>query len=761
MKKLPLLGFLLWCLAGTGHALESFEIRDIRVEGLQRISPGTVFNYLPVKVGDVIDEEAARQAVRALFGTGFFRDIELRQDGNVLVVVVQERPSVAEVEFRGNKDIRDDALTEALEQAGLTEGRIFNQSTLDRVVQEIRNQYFARGRYSAVIETTVTPLDRNRVGILIDIDEGVVARIKRVRIIGNQAFTEEELLDEFELSTERAWGFLRRRDKYSREKLLADLESLRSFYQDQGYLNFDIESTNVSISPNKQDMFITIAVSEGERFTLGDISVDTPPEIERAELEPLITARSGDVFSRKVIAESRSAILDELANRGYAFANVNAVSEVDDENDTVSFAFAVDPGPKVYVRRINISGNASTQDEVIRREMRQLEGSVYSAEDIRRSRERVNRLGFFEEVRIDTPPVPGVVDQVDVNVTVKERATGSFLFGVGYSDADGALVQVNVTRRNLFGTGRELSLNIDNSDVTDIIDVQYRNPYHTPEGVSRGFNVRSIEVDATEADTAEYIANTTAAGVEYRIPLSEFNSLQLELEYENVELESTPQTPPEFLDFINQFPESDNYVLTTTVGKDTRDSIFFPSRGYLRTLSLEASIPGSDLEYYKVSLRGSWFKSVTENLTLKLGGELGYGDGYGDLEVLPFYKNFYAGGTSTVRGFDSRSLGPKDSSVDPEPIGGSQRVLANVELLFPVPGADESGDKRLSLFVDAGQVYGADDTVDLSELRYSAGIAFNWLSPVGPLAISYGVPLNDEEGDDVEKFQLTLGTLFR
>ncbi|KAA3622637.1 MAG: outer membrane protein assembly factor BamA, partial [Proteobacteria bacterium] len=647
--------------------------------------------------------------------------------------------------------------------SGFVEGRIFNQALLDQVLQEIRNQYFSRGRYSATVEATVSPRPRNRVAIKIDIEEGSVARIENIRIVGNEAFEEKELLDQFSLSDRSVFGFLSRKDKYSREKLLADTESLRSFYQDNGYLNFQVESTDVSISQNKQDIFITISVTEGKRYVISDIGVESVEDIPAEELEGLIVTRAGDVFSRKAVAESRSAIAGALADRGYAFAKVNAITDVDEQNNAVGFTFAIDPGDKVYVRRIDITGNIATRDDVIRRELRQLEGSLFSAEKVRRSRVRIQRLGFFDNVAIETQPVPGTVDQLDLLVSVTEKATGSFLFGVGYSDADGVLVQAQISRQNLFGSGRELDLRVDNSSVTQLYEIEYTNPYHTISGVSRSFRLSRRKVDAEEADTAEYIVNTLSGGVGYSIPLSEFNALTIGIDLENVELEETDETPPEFQSFIDENPESDNIKLTAGVGRDTRDSIFFPTEGYLRRVTLEATLPGSDLEYYKVNLRGSWYKSLTRSrkAVFKLAGDIGYGDGYGDLEMLPFFENYYAGGPSSVRGYDSRSLGPRDTGPTPESIGGSKRVTATAELLFPVPGSGDSSDKRLGLFVDAGMVYGAEEDMDLGEMRLSAGLSFNWFSPIGPLSISYGVPLNEEDDDDVENFQLSLGALFR
>jgi len=763
MRRLLIGLLLLLTLSPVVQALDEFVVADIRVEGLQRIQPGTVFNYLPIKVGDEVDKELTTDAVKVLFKTGFFTDVEIRQQGRVLVVVVKERPSIASIVFKGNKDLRDEALEDALTNSGFNVGHIFNQSVLDRVLQEIRNQYFARGRYSAQVEATVSPRALNRVAIKIEIKEGRVARIKQIAIIGNETYDDEELMDKFRLADTNVFSFLSRKDRFSEEKLRGDTESLRSFYQDHGYLNFKLNSTDVSLSQNKQDIFITISISEGQRFVIRSINVEPVKGITEEEMNGFITSKPGDVFSRRLVAESRSDIAGLLADRGYAFAKVNAITDIDEANSSVSFTFAIDPGPKVYVRRIEITGNSTTRDEVIRRELRQLEGALFSAAKVRRSRVRLQRLGFFEDVGIETESVPGSVDQLDLIVRVKEKPTGSFMVGVGYSDADGALLQASVNRKNLFGSGKELTISFDNSSVSKHYLVEYSNPYHTVNGVSRDFHISSREVDAEEANTAAYLVNTLSLGVGYKIPMSEYNSLNLSLDLENIDLEETDETPPEFSTFITENPSNDNLKFLASIGRDTRDSIFFPSSGYIRRISLEASVPSSDLEYYKVDLKGGWYKSLTRSgkTVMKLLGDVGYGDGYGDSDELPFFKNYFAGGPTSVRGYNSRSLGPQDTGDTPAAIGGSQRLTATAEILFPVPGASESKDKRLGFFIDGGMVFGADQSIDLSELRTSAGISFNWFSPVGPLALSYGIPLNDEDGDDIEKFQLSLGALFR
>lgn len=758
MKKY-LVSLLLILMSFDVVALEPFVVTDIRVEGLQKISPGTVFNYLPVKVGDSIDEEIARESVRALFKTGFFRDIQLEQDGTVLVVKVQERPSIASIEFVGNREIKDDDITKAISQIGVVEGRVFDRKVLDQVIQELKQQYFVSGKYGVEITDIITPLERNRVAIRLEFKEGETAKIKQINIVGNADFDDDELNDEFKLTPTRVYSFFTRNDRYSRQQLQADLESLRSFYQDQGYLDFRIESTQVSISPDKQDIFVTINIFEGEQYTVTDFSIEGKTIIPVEMLYPVVSIRPNERFSRRDVATTEKRISDMLADEGYAFAQVNAVPDVDQENRTVSFTIFIDPGRRVYVRRINITGNTITRDEVIRREMRQLEGAWYSAEKVQRSKTRLDRLGFFETVTVETPPVPGSPDQVDVNINVTERTTGSLLFGVGYSDADGILFQAAITQKNLFGTGKVLDLTFDNSSVTDVIRLNYVNPYHTIDGVRRGFSIFRRTVDATEADTADYITETTGGGINYQYPLSEFNSFNIGLNAERVELEATSETPPGIREFIEQNPSNDLLTLLGFLSHDTRDSVLFPTRGNIQRASYEATIPGSDLEFFKLSFRSVWYWPLTPTFTYKIGGELGYGDGYGDTATLPFFKNYFAGGATSVRGYKARSLGPRDLGDTPEPIGGNRRILFNTEVLFPLPGST-GNDKRFVLFVDGGQVYGPGQDVDVAEIRFSAGIGFNWFSPVGPLALSIAQPLNDKAGDEIEKIQFSLGRFF-
>lgn len=778
MKRITVLLLATLLPVSLAQAIENFFVKDIRVEGLQRIAPGTVFNYLPIKVGDSLTDVSAREAIQALFKTGFFQDVRLERNGNVLVVHVIERPSIDSIKITGTKEIDDKTLLKSLKEIGLAEGRVFNNSLLDKIEQDLKRQYFSRGRYAVNVKTTVTPLERNRVGIRIDVAEGEVSKIHGITIVGNRVFKDSELRKTFTLSAPTLLSFISKNDQYSKQQLGADLESLRNFYQNQGYLDFTIDSTQVSITPDKQDIYVTVNVTEGRKFTVTDVKLGGKLIVPEAELRAMIHVKAGDVFSRQEVTDSSKRISDRLGNDGYAFANVNAVPDIDREQGTVAFTFFIDPGQRVYVRRVSFTGNLATNDEVLRREMRQLEGAWFSTAKVQRSRVRLQRLGFFEEVNVETPPVPGSPDQVDILITVKERMVNNFMFGVGYSDADGALINASVNFKNFLGTGKELALNGDNSQVNRNFNLSYIDPYYTADGISRSINLYSTRTNAAAANTAAYTSNTNGLGVGYGIPVSEDHSLNFGLAYEQIQLQANAVTGSAIAkDFILRHGDT-NGLFKTTLGwaRDTLDNPIFPNSGTQQRASVEASIPGSDLEYYRLSYTASAYIPLTKTLTYKLKGVLDYGDGYGDTPTLPFYKNFYAGGSSSVRGYRARSLGPKDQGThthangsanivtSPDPsltIGGDKRFLANTEFLFPFPGLADNKAMRLSVFVDAGMVYGPNEHVDLGVLRYSTGFAFNWFSPIGPLSISYAFPLNDRPEDKTESVQFTLGQAFR
>ncbi len=720
------------------------------------------FNYLPLKVGDEVNDEEARLSIKALFETGFFRNVKLVKEGTVLRVEVEERPSIAGIKLVGNKDLKSDQINEMLKSADLSEGRIFNQRRLNEITKALSDEYFARGRYSAVIQQEITVLDQNRARITLNIDEGRVATIKTISIVGNEAFTDKQLAKHMKLTNKRGLG-LSRRDLYSKEKLEGDIESLRAFYTDRGYFEFDVRSNNVTISPNKQNISLFISLNEGPQYQVGDLKLTGADSMGLDSAALFENIKSKDVFSRKIISDIRKSISETLSDKGFGAASVSPNTSVNQAEQTIDVDFVVETGPRLYVRRVNIVGNTVTQDDVIRREMRQLEGGRFSAADVRRSQERLQRIGYFDSVRLDAVPVAGVPDQVDIVVTVKESAsTGSISFALGYADVEGAIYQLGYNQRNFLGTGRELVVKLDNSSVTDVYELRYTNPYYTPSGVSRGFFLTSTTVDSSAAETAEYFADSIEVGVNYRVPVSETNAINLALFAENIKLEKSDESPPEILSFIAQNPDNTNIGFRASFSKDTLNDFIFPTSGSRASISLDASVPGSELEYYKLNLSGSKYLALSRSgYSIRSRIKLGYGGGYGDNDSLPFYKHYFAGGPTTVRGFRAKSLGPLDTGTTPEPLGGDRRVLATFELLMPKFGSVGAKDKRVTAFVDAGMVFGGGENIDTGALRYSAGIALQWYNILGPLALSYAVPLNEKDGDNLQKFQISLGTLFR
>ncbi len=757
MKRFLALALWVFIHAGAVHAFDPFEVRDIRVEGIQRTDAGTVFSYLPVKVGDVVDEERASAAVRALFATGFFNDVRLEQRDNVLVVIVQERPAIASISVSGSKEFKAKQLEEGLRQVGLRESRIFDRALLDRAEQELKNQYISRGKYGVQIVTTVTPLERNRVGISFSIVEGRVAKIKKINLVGNKVFDEKTLLDEMSLTTSGFMTWYTDSDQYSRPKLQGDLESLRSYYLNRGYIEFTIDSTQVSISPEKEQIFITVNMTEGRQYTVKSISLAGDLVVPREELEALIKVEPGQIFSREDLTQTTKLISDRLGDDGYAFASVNAVPELDRDNEEVTFTLYIDPGRRVYVRRIRISGNDTTRDEVIRRELRQFESAWYSAKDINRSRQRVDRLGFFSEVIVDTPSVPGTADQVDLEIKVTERQTGNLNLGLGYSTTEKVVVTASLSQNNLFGTGNALSLAINSGQINQVYSLSYTNPYFTDDGVSRGFDLFRRDTDSTSTSVGAFNSSTIGAGIRFGVPVTEFDTINYGFSYELTELELFDDSPPRYIEFVSEFGDvTDAYPLTLGWARDKRDSVIYTTSGTTQRVNGEVSVPLGDLTYYRLNYRVQWYYPLSKNLTTLVEGRFGYGDGY-DNQGLPFYKNYFAGGVNTVRGYSPGSLGPQD--VNGASLGGSRQVIGSFELLFPVPGLTKDRSTRLAAFVDAGMV-GEDYDFIFSEMRYSAGLAFSWFSPLGPLRFSWAQPLNDEPGDDVEQLQFTIGSQF-
>jgi len=746
--------------ASIAFAQEAFLVSDVRVKGLQRISAGAIFNFLSVKVGDTFDPSKSSELIRQLYDTGFFKNIELSTEGTAIVIDVVEYPTISRIEFAGNKLIKEESLREALRTNDFIEGRVFKPNVLDQVRQELKRQYLNQGKYNAEVGTEVVDLPRNRISVKVHVKEGPTAEIKKINIVGNTFFSDKMLLEEFESKDSSPfWKFWGSEEQYSKEKVSGDLETLRSFYQDQGFLDFEITSNQVSISPQKDGIFLTINVDEGERYTVSQFVLNGRLIVPEEELLPLVYIAPGRTYSRRAVDATIETISNRLAEEGYSYAEVVPVPDVDTEANTVGFSINVKPGRRVYVRRIDVVGNKLTNDDVIRRELRQTEGGAFSPSRVNRSKVRLQRLSFFDEVEIETVPVAGRDDQVDLEVVVKERPTGSFLFGLGYSGDDGALIQASISQSNLFGTGNQLNFGVQRSDIVESVNVQYTNPYYTKSGISRTIGISGRNIDSSRANTSEYITQTLGVNVNYLFPINENNSFSLGAGLEQIDLETTPFSVPEIREFIDMFPENDLLTFTTAFAHDTRDSLLYPTQGKSLRLSLEATVPGSDLEYYRLNLDSNIYFPFTRKIALKLGLGIGYGDGFGDTEGLPFFKNYFAGGSSSVRGFEARSLGPRDSSDFPDPFGGAKRVLFNASLLLPI--GDGALDKRLSLFVDGGQVFSNEDDIELDDIRFSAGVGFNWISPVGPLSVSYAVPLNEEEDDEVEKFQFSIGRLLQ
>lgn len=759
MKGLTPLILFSWLWTSGVWAWEAFVVEDIQVRGLERVAEGTVFNYFPIKPGDRVDERVLAEAVRALFKTGFFKDVRLYRAGKVLIVEVAERPAIAAIKIQGNKDIKTEDLLKALKNVGLAEGQVFNRRVLEKVESELRRQYFSRGKYGVEIKTEATPITGNRTAILIKIAEGKVAKIRQINIVGNRAFDDETLLEVFESGTTGWLSFYTKNDQYSKQKLTADLERLKSFYMDHGYIRFEIESTQVAITPDKQDIYITVNVKEGDVYRLEEVKLTGKLIVSPDELIPLIQLGPGEVFSGKRATESMNAISTRLGDEGYIFANVNMVPEIDDAKKTVKLSFFVDPGKQVYVRRINLKGNSRTQDQVIRRELRQIEAALAATSKIERSKSRLERLGYFKEVNVETPTVPGTLDQIDVNYTVTERPSGNLSAGIGFSQFQGLIFNASVSQTNFLGTGKQVSFEFNNSQVFTVYRAAYYNPYFTLDGIGAGFDVSYRSTDAAAANITSYTTNTLAAGLSGGIPIGEFDRLSANLDFNQTTLKTTGRTANEIFNFITEFGK-DYSVATASFGwiRDSRDRAVFPTRGGRQSLSLLSSMPFGKLKYYKVQYQGQYFFPWSKDLVFALRGNAAYGNGYGGTGGLPFFENFFAGGVQSVRGFRQNTLGPRDSLNNP--FGGAVKLVAGADLFFPVPFLDEELKSafRLGVFFDAGNVF--EKRPQLGDLRYSAGISAQWFSPFGPLEVSLAKALNAKSQDDEQVFQFSFGAGF-
>ncbi|MFL1455426.1 outer membrane protein assembly factor BamA [Marinobacter sp. GN3S48] len=759
-------------IAGTGmssaHA-DEFTVSDIEVEGLQRVSAGTVFSAFPVDIGEPVDEAELAGAIKDLFRTGLFTDIEASRDGGVLILTVLERPSITSIEIDGNKNIETDMLLDALSGAGLEEGQVFRRATLERLELEILRSYISQGRYNARVKATAEELPRNRVAIKLDINEGDVAAIQHMNIIGNENFNDEELLDLFELRTSSWWNSITNADKYARERLSGDLETLRSFYLDRGYLDFNVESSQVSISPDKKQVFIAIALNEGPQYTVSDVQLRGELIVDEEELRELITIEEGDVFSRSTMTAVSERLSRRLGREGYAFANVNAVPEPGEDN-TASVTFYVEPGKRAYVRRVNFEGNVSTRDEVLRQEMTQMEGGVASTDRIEYSKTKLERLGFFQTVDVETTPVPGTDDMVDVNYSVAEQPTGSLSASVGFSQASGVILGANVSENNFFGSGKRVSFGVNVSDSIKSANFSYSDPYYTVDGVSRGFSVFARETDFEEQDISSYLLDEYGGRLTFGYPTDSITRLNFGVGYTLSKVKSGTFTSQEVRDFIAEEGNNfNNYFLFGSWRRSTLNRGVLPSDGYSHSLSGDVAVPGSDLTFYKLTHKTDFYQPLNENQTwvVRARTEVGYGDGYSGRDVMPFYEHFYAGGYGSVRGFEANSLGPRATNSpndlsDPDPFGGSVLTEGSLELIFPTPFAGDSRSMRTAFFVDAGQVFDPDRDFEpaANELRVSAGVGFQWITAVGPLAFSLAKPLNDKSGDETQIFQFSLGQTF-
>ena len=752
-------------VALPARAFDPFVVRDIRIEGAQRIDPGTVFGYLPVKVGERFSADSATNAIQALFATGFFRDVKLQVDDGVLVVVVEERPAIGSVDITGVKEFEVDNLKRALRDLGLADSRIFDRALLDRAEQELKRQYLSRGKYAVRVTSTVTPLERNRVGITLAVEEGATATISAIRFVGNNAFSDKVLFDEMKLSTPTWLSWYTKADRYSREKLTGDLESLRSFYLDRGFLEFNIRSTQVAISPERDEIELVIVVEEGERYQVRDISFGGELLGREAEFREMLSLRPAETFSGSKLNESTRRMSERLGSLGYAFAQVNAVPQADRDKREVSFTVMVEPGRRAYVRRIDIAGNSRTRDEVIRREMRQFEDAWYDADKIKLSKDRINRLGYFTDVKIETQAIADAQDQVDLKVIVVEKPTGIISLGIGFSSTEKGILAASINQVNFLGTGKTVGIDVNTSRLIRTVALSYTDPYITDDGISRSFEIISRRFNATALLLGDYTLQTNTFGVRYGIPYTELDRVFLGVAAETNSLELGSLAPQRFINWVDEYGAS-SYSALGTLGwvRDSRDSALSPTTGRLQRATFEITAPVGDLRYWRTSVLQQLYWPITRDYTLALNGDVASGRGF-DNKSYPLLKNFYAGGIGTVRGFYASSLGPKELEMLPSGVtrevalGGPMRVVGSAEFLFPLPGSGSDRTIRSFLFTDVGNVY-ASSAFEARELRVSAGIGVNWISPIGPMKLSFGWPLRSQPSDRLQKFQFQVGSGF-
>jgi outer membrane protein insertion porin family len=744
-------------VANTAWAVDPFSVRDIRLEGLQRVEPGTVFASLPFRIGEQYTDDKGSAAIRALFALGLFKDVRLETAGDVLVVIVEERPTVADVDFVGSREFDKDALKKALREIGLTEGRPYDQSLADRAEQELKRQYINKSLYGSEVVTTVTPIERNRVNLTFTVTEGEPAKIKEIHIVGNKAFPEATLKGLFDLDSGGILSFYTKSDRYARTKLNADLETLRSYYLSRGFLEFRIESTPVAISPNKQDISITVNVSEGERFVVSGIKLEGNYLGKEQEFKSLVKIRPGEPYNADQVAETTKAFTDYFGRFGFAFAQVEARPEIDRVNNRVAFVLVADPSRRAYVRRINVGGNNRTRDEVIRREFRQFESSWYDGDRIKLSRDRLDRLGFFKDVNVETSDVPGASDQVDLNVTVTEKPTGSLQLGAGFSSAEKLALSFSIKQENAFGSGNYLGVDVNTSKYNRTIAFTTVNPYFTPDGISRTIDVYHRSSKPYENQGGNYSLSTSGAGLRFGVPFSEFDTVFFGITGERTTIQPGTNIPAAYLAYAARFGNT-SYAVPLSIGwsRDDRDSALAPTSGRYQRLGTEWGV-AADARYVRANYQFQQYVALSKRFTLALNGEAGYGKGLSG-RPYPVFKNFYSGGLGSVRGFEQGTLGPRD--VTGSVIGGPKKVTLNAEVITPFPGAGNDKTLRLFGFVDAGNVYGENEKFSLSTLRSSTGFGVSWISPIGPLRLAVAKPLRKFAGDRIQKLQFQIGTSF-
>ena len=742
----------------SAWAVEPFKLKDIRVEGLQRIESGTVFASLPFRVGDMYNDESGAAAIRALFALGLFKDVRLDAQGDVLVVIVEERPSISEVEWVGLKEFDKDVLQKALKEVGISEGRPFDKALADKAEQELKRQYITRSLYGAEVVTTVTPVDRNRVKLTFTVSEGGPSKIKEIRITGNQNFSEGTLKDQFNLDVGGWLSWYTKSDRYSRTKLNADLEALRSYYLSRGFLEFRIDSTQVAISPDKQDISIAINVTEGERFVVSGVKLEGNYLGKEDEFKALVKIGLGQPYNAETVAETNKAFTDYFGKFGFAFARVDARPEIDRLTNRVTFVLIAEPSRRAYVRRINVAGNNRTRDEVVRREFRQLESAWYDGDKIKLSRDRIDRLGFFTEVNIETQEVPATTDQVDLTVNVIEKPTGSVSLGAGFSSTEKVALSFGIRQENAFGSGNYLATEVNTSRYNRTIVISTTDPYFTPEGISRTIDVFHRTTRPYLGDLNAYSLVSSGAGMRFGVPFSEIDTVYFGANLEQTSIRPGNNLPNAYVEYMQQFGYTSN-SLPFTIGwaRDGRDSALVPTRGILQRFNSDLSASG-DARYVRTNYQIQQYTPLTKKYTLALNADLGWGQGLSN-RPYPLFKNYFVGGLGSVRGFQQSTLGPSDST-NSLYLGGPKKIVLNAELMAPFPGAGNDRTLRLFAFTDVGRAFGENEKINLNELRSSIGVGLSWISPMGPLRFSYALPMKRQVADKIQRLQFQIGTSF-